>query len=184
MRKISCDHERREAERRFVEHEQARSHEQRAADGQHLLLAARQRARLLAPPLGEAREIAEHPVEVLPDRRSVGADVRSEPQVLFDGQIGEGAASVGHMRDAEARDRLRRQRADRPAAQPYLALAANEAGEGAQRGRLAGAVRAEEGGRAAVLDCEVEAEQRLDRPVEGRKVLHLEDRPAHAAVPR
>ena len=90
--------------------------QQRAADGEHLLLAARERARLLAPPLGEPREIAEHALEVLPHRAPVGADIGAEAQVLLDRQIGEGAAPVGHMRDAEARDRLGRKAADRPAA--------------------------------------------------------------------
>ena len=137
-----------------------------------------------SPPLGETRKIGEHPIEIPSDLRFVGPNVGPEAQVLLDGQIGERAASVGHVRDAEVGDRFRRQRADRLAVQQSLAFAPDEAGERPQRGRLPRAVRAEESGHASVLDVEIESEQRLDRPVEGREVLYLEDRAAHAAVPR
>ncbi len=45
--------QRREAERRLVEQQQARAQQQRARDRQHLLLAARQRAGLLAAALAQ-----------------------------------------------------------------------------------------------------------------------------------
>ena len=63
--------ERREAERGFVEQEQPRPRHQRAADRQHLLLAARQRAAALAEPLLEAREQREHALEVVVEMRRV-----------------------------------------------------------------------------------------------------------------
>src|SRR5258708_17203647 len=51
------DDERREAERRLVEQQEARAAHQRAADRQHLLLAARERAAALAPaPLAAGKE--------------------------------------------------------------------------------------------------------------------------------
>ena len=103
-------HERREAERGLVEHQQARAHEQRARDRQHLLLAARQRSRLLAAPLGEARKEAEHALEVRAHALPVGPHIGAEAQVLLDREVGERAAPVGHMRDAEPRDVLGRER--------------------------------------------------------------------------
>ena len=50
------DHCRREAEAWLVEHQQARLAHQRAAEGQHLPLAAGQRAGALTAPLGKPRE--------------------------------------------------------------------------------------------------------------------------------
>src|SRR5512147_227061 len=47
------DHQRGQAERGLVQQQQAGAGHERARDRQHLLLAARQRARLLPPPLGE-----------------------------------------------------------------------------------------------------------------------------------
>ena len=58
IREDLLHHERREAEGRLVEQQEPRPQHQRARDRQHLLLAARQRAGLLPPPLLEAREIA------------------------------------------------------------------------------------------------------------------------------
>ena len=60
MREDVLDHDRREAERGLVEHDEARLPHQAAGDRQHLLLAARQRAGELPAPLGEAREQGEH----------------------------------------------------------------------------------------------------------------------------
>ena len=51
---------RRQAERRLVEQHQPRPRHQRAADRQHLLLAARQRAGALVGALLQHREVAEH----------------------------------------------------------------------------------------------------------------------------
>ena len=49
----------REPERGLVEHDELRPRHQRAADREHLLLAARQRAGGLVPPLGEPRKLLE-----------------------------------------------------------------------------------------------------------------------------
>ena len=57
--------ERREAERRLVEEEQARPAHQRAGDGEHLLLAARQGAAALVQALLEARKDRADALEVL-----------------------------------------------------------------------------------------------------------------------
>ena len=65
IRKNLLDHEGGEAERRLVEKEQARAEHQRPAEGEHLLLASRQRARGLAPALPEHREVAVDALHVL-----------------------------------------------------------------------------------------------------------------------
>ncbi len=57
------DHDRREPERQLVDDENLRIGHQPARDRHHLLLAARQRAGLLALALGEARKQREHLVE-------------------------------------------------------------------------------------------------------------------------
>ena len=54
-----------EPERRLVEDEQPRLGHQAAADGEHLLLAAGERAGALALPFGEAREDREHALAIL-----------------------------------------------------------------------------------------------------------------------
>ena len=57
-------HQRRQPERRLVEQQQPRPAHQRAADRQHLLLAARERAAALLPALAQARKQREHPLEI------------------------------------------------------------------------------------------------------------------------
>ena len=68
--KICCDQDRREAQRRLVEEQHPRLGHQRPADGEHLLLAARQRAALLAGALAQPREQVEDALDVGLDRRS------------------------------------------------------------------------------------------------------------------
>ena len=77
------DDERREAERGLVEQHEARPQHQRARHREHLLLAARERARLLRPTLPQPRKIFEDALQVLLDRRAVLARIGAEPQVLL-----------------------------------------------------------------------------------------------------
>ena len=95
------DHLRRQTHARLVEQQQARARHQRAAERQHLLLAARQRARGLPPTLGEAREHREDALEI---RRALGAGPRvaAEQQVVDDRQRAERLAALGHLGDARA----------------------------------------------------------------------------------
>ena len=59
--------DRREAHRRLVEEQDRRARHERAAHGQHLLLATRQRSGLLAAPLLQAREEVEDARDVVVD---------------------------------------------------------------------------------------------------------------------
>src|SRR5262245_60694592 len=73
IREDRGDDDRRQAERRLVEHEQARTRHERAADRHHLLLAARERAGELPPPLGNTRKEVEDPLERrAPSRAALG----------------------------------------------------------------------------------------------------------------
>ena len=93
--------QRREAERRLVEQQQPRALHERAREREHLLLAAAERAGLLVAPLLDPREVRLDAREVVLDRAA--PRVRAEPQVLPDGELGERAAALGHVRDAEPR---------------------------------------------------------------------------------
>ena len=143
------DDQRREAERRLVEQHQARAQHHGAADREHLLLAARERAGLLAVALLQAREIAVDALDVGGDLAAVAARHGADLQVLLDGLARERAAALRHMRDAEPHDVFGRACRDRLAVEADLAVGAAHAGERAQRGGLAGAVRAEQRGDAA-----------------------------------
>src|SRR6266478_1328918 len=72
--------QRRQAERRLVKQEQARTRHEGARHREHLLLAARERARLLPLPLGEGWEILVDALEVGGNGRPVAAHVRAQPQ--------------------------------------------------------------------------------------------------------
>ncbi len=142
------------------------------------------RSRLLATPLLKARKEAEYALEILAHFLPIAAHIGAEAQVLLDGQIGERAAPVRHVRDAETGDVLRRQVADRPPAEANVARAANEPAERSQDRGLAGAVGAEQGRRAAILDREIDPAQRPRLPVPGFEALDVQNRRAQPALPR
>ncbi len=105
----------RDAERRLVEHEQARRAHQRAADGDHLLLAARQRADQLAcgarAGRGRARRRARGSAACAARRaRREGAQL----EVLLHGHAAEQPAALGHQRQPALDDLVRVQRARGP----------------------------------------------------------------------
>ncbi len=161
----------REAERRLVEHQQSRPRQERAREREHLLLAARQRPRLLVSPLLEPGEVAEHRREVGPPEH-----VAAHAQVLPDGQFGEDAATFGDVRDPGSRHCLRRRPAEPLAAEHDVTGPAHGSGDGAERGRLAGSVGAEERDDLAVGDRQRHAVQRDDLSVPCRDVGKLEQR--------
>src|SRR2546423_201146 len=87
----------REAERGLVEQQKPRPLHERASEREHLLLAAAERARLLALALLEPREVGADPGEVV--LQVAAARVRAELQVLPHAQLGESAAALRHVRD-------------------------------------------------------------------------------------
>ena len=156
----------------LVAQEHARVGHERAPDGRHLLLAARQRLRRRLAPLDEHRkqvvDALERPIAGLAP--AVGAD----PQVLLDAERREQAPPLRHQGDAEPHDLGRRQAADRPAVEHDAAgLCRQEAGDGLEEGRLAGAVGADDGERLARVELEVDAVEGLEVAVEGGEPMGL-----------
>ena len=103
--------QRREAFGGFVEDQQPRIGHQRAADRQHLLLAAGQRAAHIAAALGEPRK---QRVDLFERPRIDGAEpvAGGGDQILAHGQIGKYLATLGHEADAQLRNPERRKLAD------------------------------------------------------------------------
>ena len=143
-----ADHQRREAHRRLVEHDELWPRHEGAADREHLLLAAGEGAGELAPPLLEPREELEDGLEVglrlapAPSAAMASPDrVAAELEVLEDGEGSEELAPFGHERAAAAEDGLGPRPGDFLAFEGDAAgLGAQEAGEAVEESRLSRAV--------------------------------------------
>src|SRR3954462_3206659 len=110
---------RRQAQGRLVQQEDARWGQQRAADDQHLALAAGQGVGRVVPALQQPREGLVHAVElVLGD---LAAEQRTDPEILVDGELGDDAAALGHVGHALADHRLDRHPGDVLAAKGHPA---------------------------------------------------------------
>ncbi len=156
-----------EAERGFVQHQQARAAHQGAADRQHLLLAAGQRAAALGHALLEPRKQRE---DALQPAGAIGlaavGGVGAHLQVFRNAHARENPAAFRRLGDAQPGDFVRRHVGD------VLPVEFDLAGAGAglaedrhHQRRLAGAVGADQGDDLARLDLEVDALQRLDLAV-------------------
>ena len=141
---------------------------QDARHRQHLLLAARQ-ARALAA--GALLQVGEHRVDLLDAHAALGQRGRQQ-QVLFGRQAGEDAALLGAVADAQPRDAVRghgdRSRCPCTLIEPLRR--ADQAHDGAQRARAAGAVAAEQRHDLAFVDVEVHAVQHVRFAVPGVQV--------------
>ena len=178
-----------EAERRLVQEQEARAGEERAADGEHLLLAARERPGTLIETLLQAREQREHAVAIAPDVLAVRAREGAQVEVFVDGEIGKDAAPLGDLRQAEAQDLVRRP------SREVLAVERDRSAGGlhqsthrAQRRRFAGAVGSDQRDDLARLDGYRNAVKGPDRAVVDGEVLDREERhpyaPASIGSPR
>ena len=148
-------HQRREAERGLVEQEQLRPGHQGAAEGEHLLLPARKRAGRLAAALPQDRKARHRLAEAALDFPPPGQQIRGRPQVFLDGQLGEHAASFGHMHESERDDAIGRQAGNRAAIEPDAAFSRpQQPTDRAQRCALSRAVGADHGDDLAALDFE------------------------------
>jgi hypothetical protein len=77
--------------------------------------------------------------------------VGAKPEVLVDRKLRERPAALGHVRDSRAGDRLRPPGEPRPR-EDEVAARLHRRRDRAQRGRLAGAVGAEDGDDLALID--------------------------------
>ena len=137
------DDDRRQPHRQLVEQEQRRVGREPARHREHLLLAARQRARELRCAVrrgaGSARTRSPR------SSRSDRPGERRHAEVLADGQVREDALAFGDEAEAGARELVGRGAVDAPAGDEQVAGGRrHQAARDLQRRRLPGAVRAED----------------------------------------
>ena len=137
----------RQALQRLVQQQQARVEHQRAAHGQHLLLAARELRAQVGLALGQARE---HLVHALGRPRARGcaraAGARHGRQVLVHGERLEDVALLRHPADARRRALVRGQPVQHGAPQRHAArMLARGARQRVDQRGLARAVAAQQG---------------------------------------
>ncbi len=165
-----------EAEGGLVEEQDPRSGHERASDRQHLLLAAREGAALLAGPLPET---GEEPVDVLHllEVLDLGTGEPAHQQVLVDRQAREDPATLRRLPDSLADDFVGRNVGDVGALELHPAGArVEQAADGLESGGLAGAVGADQGHDLAAVDLEGDPPEGVDRAVEGVDVGETQDR--------
>ncbi len=167
-------HQRRQAHRRLVEHEQLGPAHHRPTHGQHLLLATGEGAGRLGAALLEDREEREGRVEVGVDALVLAGE-RTQAQVLLHGEPREDPPTLGGVRQTELDDVVGGDRGE------VLALEGDRAGhraqqarDGAQGGRLAGTVGADQRDDVALVDVEGDALDGLDLAVGHLEVLDLQ----------
>ena len=109
--------------------------------------------------------------------------IAADAQVFLDAQRGKQPSPFRRQSDAALEDMRRRKPADRLAGEAHrLARRRNEAGQGLQQRRFAGAVGADNGDGLAGLERDVDAVERLEVAVEGGEAGGREQ--AHTGDPR
>src|ERR1700682_97767 len=176
--------ERRQSQRRLVEKEQARVGHQPARDGQHLLLAARERPGQLPDALAQAGKEREPPLEVLLAVRARAARVSAHAQVLQHGHLGKDAAAFGHVDDAQLDHLVRRElRQIAPVEEQPTRQRAQEPRDVAQRGALARAVAAHQRDDLPGPHLERDAVQDVHVAIGEVQLADLQQGRAHAFAP-
>ncbi len=162
-------HQRREPLRRLVEDEQLRIGHQRAADRQHLLLAAGELIAHVALALGKLRKEIEHA-----RKRPARAVARSSSrdQVFGDGERRKDLPSLRHQAEPRLRDPVGRQ-SDERAALEHDAAAKHrqQAHDGVDRRGLTHAVAPQQRHHLAGIDPKADVEQHLGGAIGGLQVL-------------
>ena len=127
--------------------------------------------------LGQSREEVEHAVHIRLELAPVLPLERTHLEVLGHRHAREELSPLRRLRDAELHDLMRRIVRDVPSAKRDGSAARMiEPVDRAQRRRLAGAVRADQGHDLALVDVEGDSLQRLNGAVERLDVLDLEQR--------
>ncbi len=151
-----------------------------AADGEHLLFAATE---VLSSTRAEVVEPREDLVDVF-DRSRVYRRFGRDLEVLADGQGREDSTLLGNQLDTALADLVDRESGDVLAPEGNLPFTTGDGpGDASERGRLAGAIPAEEGNNLVLLDDQVQVEENVAVSVEGVDVRELEDR-HQAPAPR
>src|SRR6185295_15984968 len=136
----------REAERGLVEHDQLGAAHQAAADGEHLLLAAGERAGELVVAFLEAREHGEDVVESSFRLAARAREEAADLEVLEHAQAGEDLPPLGDLADAEVAGDMRLAAGNvLPLELDFPGAGLLDAGDGADERGLAGAVGADDG---------------------------------------
>ena len=172
----------RESQGGFVEHDKRGAAHQAAADGEHLLLAAGERAGDLLSPFSEPRKEGQYFVHRL---HRFGAGARqcgAQLEVLRHCQTGKNLPSLGDLADSQITDFMRLETRYFASGKANLACAGPfDAGDGAYQGSLAGAIGADNGDDLAVGYFQREAGQRLGVTVIQIEIADFEQRP-HSSV--
>ncbi len=175
------DQERGQPHRRLVQQHDARLLHERAANGQHLLLAARKGAALLEHTLFETREEGEDVLDTALEFAAVVDQIRAHLQVFEHSQHRKDAAAFGYMADAHLDEFVGRHCRQRlPLQSDFAAARAQDAGDCAQRGAFAGAVTADEGDDFTFVDFEGYTLERVDLTVVAVNFVQFEQRGCHA----
>ena len=157
--------------------EQAGSRHKGAAQGQHLLFAAGERAAGLADALAQDGEELEDVFHVVRYALLVRAQEGAEVKVFPHREFGENEAAFGNLGDAPLDDLRSRELLDGLSVEENLAAAGmNDAAYGHEGGGLAGAVGPYERDDFAVLDFEGNVPQSLNLAVKGVDTIKLKHR--------
>ena len=177
--------QRRQAKRGLVQQQQARARHQRAADGQHLALAARQGGGHLRAPLPQAREDGEDLVHALRLVAQAPAPAReaAQQQVVLHRHLAEQLALFGHQGHAVGHHDLDAGACDALAVQMDLAARGQQAHGGRQQRGLACAVGADDGDDLAAAHIQIHLVHRLHGTVGHAQALELQKGVAHAVSP-
>src|SRR5262249_53674461 len=149
--------------RRLVEHQQLRARHESASNCAHLLLAARERPRLLRLALSEAREQGVDAIHVLADSRAIASLEGPHLEILDDGHPRKAVRALGRLGDSLLDDVMSMHRRDLLALKTDLSVSRSvEPVDRAQSRRLAGAICAEERHNLALTDVEGDSSECLD----------------------
>src|SRR5215469_14666181 len=156
--------------RGLVEEEEVGIAHEGAPDGQHLLLAARELVRAIAPTLAQPGEELVHAFQA-----PAPAPAPRHLEILADGEGGEDAAPLRHKGHAALYHAIRRPGGDVRSLEAHAAAAGRcEADDGADERGLAHAIATEDPQDLARLHAEGDALQHMAVAVVGVHVLHLE----------
>ena len=153
-----------------------------AGERDHLLLAARERARRLVGARRDHREELGHPAELLGAPGARGPVVAAEPDVLAHAEVGEEPPALQHVADPALDDPVRGQAGDRaPLERDRAAPRGEEAGERVHQRGFPRPVGPEQRDHLALGHLEVRAPQDLVVAEEDVEVARLEHHGRHAS---